>query len=356
MRKIILSLVAAIACHTILFAQGVEFTEAPLKKVLEKAKASNRLVFIDCYTSWCIPCANMARNIFPTKTCGDYMNPLFVCTKYDMEKGEGAQLQKTFKCIAYPTFIILNADGKEMGRLTGASTTPEAFVEKVKTAINPDYSLDSLQARYEAAKGIKGEGAVNTAAAQSDYEQERLLEDIYLNSQEYDRYNTEFLTYYLNCTDFRTPMFDRLLLDKQMWNQRLGREMVDRMIFDSYRKTMYLVAAGRPHDLSADDVRKATMLTSMLTIPENSSERFLPSVALFVITRDWDRFIDLYARRILPMADDSFKAIIMGFLSQYYALFNPQQRVRADKMLERAVTNRNYASKTMQEFYNITRK
>ena len=42
MRKIILSLVAAIACHTILFAQGVEFTEAPLKKVLEKAKEIGR--------------------------------------------------------------------------------------------------------------------------------------------------------------------------------------------------------------------------------------------------------------------------------------------------------------------------
>ncbi|MGM9700845.1 MAG: thioredoxin family protein [Prevotella sp.] len=356
MKKIILSLIAALACHSLLYAQGVAFMEAPLKKVLERAKASNKLVFIDCYTSWCIPCANMARNIFPTKACGDYMNPLFVCTKYDMEKGEGAQLQQTFKCIAYPTFIILNADGKEIGRLTGASTTAETFVEKVKTAISPDNSMDSLQARYEAAKGMQTGLPYAKALYDRGHNIAQLLEDIYLNSQEYDRYNTEFLTYYLNCTDFRSPMFDRLLLDKQMWNQRLGREAVDRMIFDSYRKTMYLVAAGRPHNLSADDVRKAAMLTAMLAIPENSSERFLPNVALFVMTHDWDRFIDLYARRILPMADDPFKAIIMGFLSQYYAQFDTQQRARADQMLERAAANRSYASKTMQELYHNIRK
>lgn len=40
-------------------------------------------------------------------------------------------------------------------------------------AMNEIKNIDETIRMYEAAKGVKGEGAVNTAAAQSDYEQER---------------------------------------------------------------------------------------------------------------------------------------------------------------------------------------
>lgn len=348
MKKIILILLAALFCQQYTHAQGVEFVEAPLKTILSQAKKQKKLVFVDCYTSWCGPCASMARNIFPQKVCGDYFNATFVSTKFDMEKGEGATLQKTWKCIAYPTFIILNADGKEITRLTGASPTAEAFVEKVKNALDPSKSSDSLKLQYEQNKCMQTGLPYARAMYEKGYNIAEILEDIYLHSQEYDRYNTEFLMYYLNSTDFRSPMFDRLLLDKPMWNSRLGCETVDKMIFDTYRKTMYLVAAGRPHQLTVDDVRKAAMITSMLALHEHSSERYLPMVALYVISKDWDRFIDTYIRRIFPMAEDSYKGILLGFLTQYYPQFSPIQKGVIDKALKRIAQNKDYDKRTTE--------
>ena len=145
-------------------------------------------------------------------------------------------------------------------------------------------------------------------------------------------------------------MADRLLLDKPMWNSRLGCETVDKMIFDTYRKTMYLVAAGRPHQLTVDDVRKAAMITSMLALHEHSSERYLPMVALYVISKDWDRFIDTYIRRIFPMAEDSYKGILLGFLTQYYPQFSPIQKGVIDKALRRIAQNRDYDKRTTEAF------
>ena len=75
-------------------AQGIEFMpeNARLQDALDKAKQENKMVFLDCYTSWCGPCKMMSTKIFPTQEVGDFMNPKFVSIKIDMEKGEGPEI------------------------------------------------------------------------------------------------------------------------------------------------------------------------------------------------------------------------------------------------------------------------
>lgn len=87
------------------FAQ-TDFQDLSLDKALEKAKVENKLVFMDCYTSWCGPCKMMAEKILPLKEVGEYMNGRFVCIKVDMEKGEGPKLAQKYQVSAYPTFLV----------------------------------------------------------------------------------------------------------------------------------------------------------------------------------------------------------------------------------------------------------
>lgn len=76
-----------------------------------RAKAEDKLVFVDCYTPWCGPCHRMLTEVFPRKEAGDYFNSRFVCVKYDMTKDENVELNKKFRVAAYPTFIIIRPDG-----------------------------------------------------------------------------------------------------------------------------------------------------------------------------------------------------------------------------------------------------
>ena len=91
------------------------------KKVIKKAKKEKKLIFVDCYTSWCGPCRQMATREFVKPEAGTYFNEKFVCVKYDMERGEGIQLRERFKVTAYPTFLLLKSNGTEIGRLVGGN-------------------------------------------------------------------------------------------------------------------------------------------------------------------------------------------------------------------------------------------
>lgn len=115
--------------------QGIKWEEGTLKQALTKAKESGKeLVFLDCYATWCGPCKYMASQVFTTKKAGDYFNKKFVNIKIDMEKGEGVGLARELRIQGYPTFIILNTNGKELGRIVGGAQIDD-FIKRVETLL-----------------------------------------------------------------------------------------------------------------------------------------------------------------------------------------------------------------------------
>ena len=100
--KTIYLLITCILIQWGAFAQeGVNFRNLTFNEALAQAKAEKKMVFMDCYTSWCGPCKEMTNKVFPQKAAGDYFNPRFVCVKYDMEKGEGKELANKFEAVSY---------------------------------------------------------------------------------------------------------------------------------------------------------------------------------------------------------------------------------------------------------------
>lgn len=110
---------------------------------VQKALSGKKLIFMDCYTSWCGPCKLMASQVFTKEVVGNFMNPNYVSLKVNMEKGEGLELVKKLQISAYPTFIIFDSHGNELGRFLG-SCKEEEFIEKVKKA-----SVDSSSAEMD---------------------------------------------------------------------------------------------------------------------------------------------------------------------------------------------------------------
>lgn len=123
MKRVILSILVAII--TLPLAAQINFREYSFAKALEAAKAEKKLVFMDCYTSWCGPCKLMASREFVKGKAGDYFNPRFVSVKIDMEKGEGVELRKKYDVNAYPTLLVLNAQGELLCRHAGYLSVEE---------------------------------------------------------------------------------------------------------------------------------------------------------------------------------------------------------------------------------------
>lgn len=330
------------------FAKGISFREG-----VAQARKENKLLFMDCYTVWCVPCARMAREIFPLKECGDYFNPKFVSIQVDMEKGEGVQLMKKLNVQSFPTFIIFDSEGNELNRLVGGSPDAKSFLKRVDEAVKPENSMKGLQEAF--AKQPDYENGMKLAKAQMDHgmDPSATLDEMYKNPWESQRYSREYMEMVFATTDFRSPRFDRLMFDRQKMNKYLGKEVVNDMIFNTYRKDMYLVAAERPNNYTVEDVRKAAFLTAMLELPVDKAEAYLPQLALYVLEKDYDAMIRLFDRtiRFIP-GTDAFKGILNGLLVAQYSKMNPDQQKELEKYLKGCVDSSNYDARSMQEIIN----
>ncbi|WP_126244867.1 thioredoxin family protein [Chitinophaga rhizosphaerae] len=127
--------------------EGIRFGTAPWNETLAQAGKENKLVFLDCYTSWCAPCKWMDKNVFVLKNVADFYNGKFVNTKFDMEKGEGIELRKKYNVQSFPTYLFINSKGEIVHR-TGSRMTAEEFLEEGRMAADPDRSLSSVAKRY----------------------------------------------------------------------------------------------------------------------------------------------------------------------------------------------------------------
>lgn len=146
--KPFLLICALFATVTLRAQEGIRFSTATWNETLEQAAKENKLVFLDCYTSWCAPCKWMDKNVFVLKEVADLYNGQFVNTKFDMEKGEGIELRKKYGIQSYPTYLFINAKGEVVHR-TGSKMSAEEFLEEGRMAADPDRSLSAVTKRYQ---------------------------------------------------------------------------------------------------------------------------------------------------------------------------------------------------------------
>lgn len=132
-------------------AQGIKFEEnISWKQLLEKAKLSKKNIFIDAYTTWCIPCKEMSAEVFPDRELGNYVNSQFISVKVQMDKTkndrdyvkswylDAKKLETDFKIEAYPTILFVTSDGELISKAVGYRK-PVELIEVSKKALS-DYS------------------------------------------------------------------------------------------------------------------------------------------------------------------------------------------------------------------------
>ncbi len=129
-------------------AQGIEFFEGSLEEAMEKAASEEKLIFVDCYTTWCGPCKMMSNNIFPLKNVGDFYNKNYVALKLNMEKEKGMKFGSKYPVSAYPTLFYLNEKGEIIQKVVGAKREQE-FLAIGKEMIKKNDRSDDFAQRFE---------------------------------------------------------------------------------------------------------------------------------------------------------------------------------------------------------------
>lgn len=130
-------------------SQGIHFIHnLSWQKVLQKARAENKYVFVDCYATWCGPCKEMDQTVYPEKAVGDLYNKDFICVKLQIDRTsqddesvkswyETAQsLESTYRIGAYPTFLFFDPSGLPVHKVVGYNNAAN-FIQLGSNAKNP---------------------------------------------------------------------------------------------------------------------------------------------------------------------------------------------------------------------------
>ena len=129
--------VTATAFATSAFAAPLEGWSEDLTKALAQAKKANKAVLVEFTGSdWCPPCMAMRKNVFSKKEFVTAAQKKFVLVEIDIPKGDTKTKEKNLpllqkhKVDAFPTVLLMDADGKEFTRFTASAfPTPEAFLK-----------------------------------------------------------------------------------------------------------------------------------------------------------------------------------------------------------------------------------
>ena len=125
---------------------------ASWEKVVKDAKEQNKLIFVDCYTTWCGPCKRLAAEVFPREDLGTYVNERFVSVKYDVERGNGLEFAKQYRDLihGFPTLLLIDTEGKVLNRIVGFFPA-ETILKAIQNSVE-GRTWQVMEQEYQAGK------------------------------------------------------------------------------------------------------------------------------------------------------------------------------------------------------------
>jgi thioredoxin-related protein len=239
MKKITFGLIlTAFAAIAVAQDKGMKFEHnTSWEQVLAKAKAENKFIFLDAFTTWCGPCKMMSKNIFPLEEVGNFYNANFINLKIQLDTTKddndevkswfaaGKEIATKYNVKAFPTYLMFSPNGEIVHRAVGSSDAAK-FIAKGQDAINPDKQYYTQKRQYEAGK--KDEKFLYTLAkaANDGYDQpfSKEITNEYLATQKdlLTKENIEFLAD--NISSSKDKGFAELLSNPDAFDKVLGKQ------------------------------------------------------------------------------------------------------------------------------------
>ena len=133
MKKVIIPLLVGCLALSISAVAAVDWQNSYVA-ALARAKKEKKLVMVDIYATWCLPCKQLEKETFANKDVEARLSNQVISVKLDLEKIlDNAELAKQFARDTIPYVVFLNSDGKKLSEFVGFLTADEFLKELDKT-------------------------------------------------------------------------------------------------------------------------------------------------------------------------------------------------------------------------------
>lgn len=178
--------------------KGVNFVEGiNWEQIKAKAKVANKMIFVDCYATWCVPCKMMDRNVYPLNIVGEAMNDQFIAVKIQMDSTKkdpatvkllyslARQFERDYGISALPSYLFFSADGTLVHKAIGQQDAKK-FIELLNNAKKPESQLYTLLNKARKKELPWTEYPVIAGKLRNEFGEKKLAEEVAgIYNQEY---------------------------------------------------------------------------------------------------------------------------------------------------------------------------
>lgn len=322
---------------------GIQFEHTEWSAIVAKAKAENKPIFMDCYTSWCGPCKKLAATVFKDPKVGALMNDRFINAKFDMEKGEGIELKKQFEVAAFPTLLFISPDGEVQHKILG-SMSSDKFMSEAQTALDGKGLITYLK-KYQAGQRDTAFMFEYIEAVSAAYMKKEVAE---ASAELLNMLGNEGLKdpkvwkiYSENISDYESPFFKYVLENKDALNAVHGDKAVDRkisMVWGSgYSK--YLTENNKVYSFDQKGFAKYISMLKAKNVQNWKDIEFNGLSTAALMTENWNEYYKLVNNRIVNnnQAKISFIELYNWILRVDQKCKDQVIRAKSAKWVDRAI-------------------
>lgn len=307
----------------------IQFTEKPWAELLSQAKKENKTIFLDAYTTWCGPCKWMAAKMFTNDTIADFYNNTFINAHFDMEKGEGLELARTFQVKGYPTLLFISPSGELVHMRVGAPQKVQDYIDMGKVALTPGEGFIAYIKKYQEGNRDPYFMMKYFERLQGAYQPvNEPLKQYFATQKESDmfsRANWEILYRYVYDVDSKE--FNFLLKNYKEYEKRYTADSVNAKIFGVYSQSLTALSKTNPFNeagyaLLKQKIRDAGFPTAEKII-------FTGDLNIFQMRSDTESFINLANTGVDTYFSDDYVMLNHMALNFFHIATDPQHLEKA---------------------------
>lgn len=328
---------------------GIVFDHSAWKEVLEKSESSGKLIFLDCYTTWCGPCKMMAKNVFTDAEVGDVFNNTFINVKLDMEKEPGLSLKKQLNVTAFPTLIIIDSKLQIVHKAVGA-LSKEDFLKFAEEAFGESKNLSWYNERYKTQEVLDYQFVVDYMnILEFAGEKERIEEVI---SKYFDALNTndllleqnwKLLNKYVHNTESKAFQF--FLSNRTEFEKAFGKNEIEEKIYFTFlRQGNQLCDKLESGTFQLNTGRKERFEFDLEKFNVENRNKILAysKISIFRTLEDWDGYVSVITMNLKSeLIDNSVMSLYNYALPVNRGTENKDLRKEAAKWCDMGLKTKN---------------
>jgi thiol:disulfide interchange protein len=104
--------------------------ESEMPAALERARNEGKPVLVNFYADWCVWCKRLESTTLRDAKVASVLQNKVVPLSLNVE-GDGKELSNEYRVDGLPTIIVLDAGGREIGRIPGY-VPPDSFLKRIE--------------------------------------------------------------------------------------------------------------------------------------------------------------------------------------------------------------------------------